>query len=264
MSLHEWYIFPAHPHLPPPDWPALSQRLLADGLLAPSDGQHVAPEDLLEVSRELTFAGHGPWIEVDPAWRRTSQVVDAYRQARASASGITLPDGLSVPDTVARLRAQGLPFAQWSDTGAWTWGGPRHRLDTAAASLFDSREEWGTDATTLSISLLAFEGTPMVTAGENLETPRLPGTDVPLQALDPYEHYTAFIGEAYEDPTAVWTDPVSGKAFHLLDLDWQHALGFGFRFVKIEGGGSEAFVQRFTDRIARLGGEPMTYAHLHL
>jgi hypothetical protein len=264
MSLHEWYIFPTQPHLPAPDWPALSQRLIEVGLLCPSDGQHVAPEDLLEVSRELTFAGHGPWIDVDPAWRRTSQVVDAYRTTRASASGLSLPDGLSMIDTVARLRMQGLAFALWPDPGTWTWGGARHRLAPGAAPLFDSPEEWETDAAALSISLLACEGTPTVTAGENLCAPTRPGEHNPLESLAPYGDAMAFIGAAFDDPSATWTDPVSGKAFHLLDLDWQHSLGFGFRFVKIEGGGSEAFVERLTDRLTSLVGQPMTYAHLHL
>lgn len=264
MSLHEWYIFPTQPHLPPPDWPALSRRLIDERLLAPADAQHVAPEDLLEIGQQLTFAGYGDWIDIDPGWRRTAQVVAAYQAASPGAAAITLPDGLTMADTVAHLRAQGLPFDLWSDTGAWSWGGVRHRLDAGALSLFEDRQEFDTEEAALSISLLAFDDTPMVTAGENLSAPMLPGQDEPLHDLEPFGHHTDFIGVAYDDPTTTWTDPNSGKAFHILDLDWQNTLGFGYRFVKIEGGGSEAFVGRLTNRIAAMTGQPMTYAHLHL
>jgi hypothetical protein len=264
MSLHEWYVFPTQPHRPPPDWPELSQRLVAERILAPADAEHVAPEDLLEVGQQFTFAGWGPWIDLDPGWRRTSQVVEAYRAACPAAAAITLPDGLTMADTVAHLRAQGLPFAMWSDTGEWSWGGVRHRLDTGALPLFDDRHEFESEETALSISLLAFDDTPMVTVGENLCAPRRPGADEPLAALPPFDHHTDFIGAAYEDPAAVWRDAETGKAFHILDLDWQHTLGIGFRFVKIEGGGSEAFVERLTALVSRLAGQPMTYAHLHL
>jgi hypothetical protein len=266
MSQHDWYIFPTHPHLPAPDWPALSQSLIDAGILLQADGGNIAPEDLRELSSELAINGAAPWIDVDTAWRTTSEVVDAYRPTSDKVAQLSLARGLSMRDTVASMREQGFDFKFWPslEAKASKWGGARHRLGEGAIALFDSPQEWEREQISLSISLLAFEGTPHVTAGENLCVPFKPGTTEPLTDIEPYGSHMDFIGAAYEDPAVTWTDPETGKAFFIFDLDWQQSLGLGWRFVHIEGGWNAGFLDRFSGRLAALLGQSMTVAHQHL
>lgn len=266
MSQHDWFIFPTHPHLPAPDWPSLSQRLVDEGILMPADGQHIAPEDLRELSSELSIHGPAAWMDVDPAWLTTSEVVDAYRADSDSVARVSLARGLSMPDTVASMREQGFAFQFWPslDAQRCAWGGARHRLGEGAIPLFESREAWARQQAKLSISLLAFEETPYVTAGENLCAPLKPGTNEPLTRMGPYGDHMGFIGAAYEDPAVTWTDPDTGKSFHIFDLDWSQSLGLGYRFVHIEGDWNGGFLDRFSARLAALLGQSMTVAHQHL
>ncbi len=266
MSQHDWYIFPTHPHLPSPDWPALSARLIDEGILLPADGQNIAPEDLNELSSELSINGQARWIDVDPAWRTTSEVIDAYRPYSDRVAQLSLPRGLSMADTVAAMREQGFDFQFWpgTDEARSAWHSPRHRLGEGAVDFFESRAEWEGVQATMSVSLLAFEVTPNVTAGENLCAPMKPGTREPLTELTPYGSYMDFIGAAYEDPSVTWTDPDTGKAFHILDLDWSESLGLGYRFVHIERAWDEKFFDRFSARLAAMLGQSMTVAHQHL
>ncbi|QEI07847.1 hypothetical protein FXN63_19890 [Pigmentiphaga aceris] len=266
MSQHDWFIFPTHPHLPPPDWPALSQRLIDTGILLPADGQHIAPEDLRELSSELAIHGQTSWVDIDPSWRTTADVVDAYRASSEAIARLSLAPGLSMADTVATMREQGFAFQFWpsSDAERCAWGGTRHRLGDAAAALFDDKDEWVREANALSFSLLAYAGSPNVTAGENLCAPLRPGTDEPLELMAPFGTHVDFIGAAYEDPAVTWTDPDTGKSFHIFDLDWSQSLGLGYRFLKIEGGWHADFFERLRAHLAGLLGQPMTISHQHL
>jgi len=71
----------------------------------------------------------------------------------------------------------------------------------------------------------------MVSAGENVSDPKVPGTD---RVVD---DWVEFIDRWVKNTDEKWVDPVSGKSFGLFNLDWENTLAAGKGMLSIMNAG---------------------------
>ncbi|WP_249292954.1 hypothetical protein, partial [Achromobacter ruhlandii] len=220
MSEHHQFIFPRYPHLPPPDWPALQARLLAEGYLLEPRGDRVPREALDTLSHGLARLKEGSF-QYREGLRTTGDVIALYQSAGHLPSDIPVRHGDTLEETLALLAAHGVaPDAAFDDERS-SWRGPYFCLGPAARALLNpaQRAHYDADPAGFSVVMLAYEGPePYVGVGENLEVPSLPGSDEPLEALPPFGSHVDFIGVAYEDPAVRWRNPADGPDHHPSDL----------------------------------------------
>ena len=96
----------------------------------------------------------------------------------------------------------------------------------------------------------------MILAG-SLQPPGIPGTD------RVFEEWEEFIEPWSYDPSLQWVDPESGKAYGLLDLDWEHSFGACKCCLTVFGPGY-LNGEKTADLISELTGQPHRYALVHL
>lgn len=265
MSEHHQFIFPRYPHLPPPDWPALQARLLAEGYLLEPRGDRVPREALDNLSHRLARLKAGSFQYRD-GLRTTGDVIALYQSAGHLPPDIPVRHHDTMEETLALLAAHGVvPDASLDDEHS-SWRGPYSCLGPAARALLTpaQRAHYDADPAGFSVVMLAYEGPePYVAAGENLAVPSLPGADESLEELQPFGSHVDFIGMAYENPAACWRDPADGREYHLFDLDWHYSLALGFRMIRancLEEGSAEALARA----IGQMVDQPMACSHRHL
>lgn len=265
MSEHHQFIFPRYPHLPPPDWPALYARLLAEGYLLEPRGERVPREALNDLSHGLARLKEGSFQYRD-GLRTTGDVIALYQAAGHLPPAIPVRHHDTLAQTRALLAAHGIAPDDSLDHERSTWRSPQCCLGPAARALLNpgQRAHYDADPAGFSVVLLAYDGPePYVGVGENLEVPSLPGSDEPLQELPPFGSHVDFIGVACEDPAVRWQNPATGRAYHLFDLDWHYSLALGFRMIRancLEQGSAEALAQA----VGRMVDQPMACSHRHL
>lgn len=180
MSQHDLFFFPKEPHRPPPDWPAVKKALLAEEIILPAVGSQVPWVALHELSFSLCKLRTGQdWLH-DKAWRSTGDVIDAYKAAGLLSPSIATRHDRTVAETVSDLRNEGIVLDdEWCllEARDCSWGGVRHRPGPGLLPYYDRPGHEPVD--TMALTLLAFEGKPVVLAGESLHAPCLPGTDEP-------------------------------------------------------------------------------------
>lgn len=261
MSLHELYVFPRHFHGARPDWAALERRLLNEAILLPPVGDNIPRQDIYGLVHRLSPTGFLPLHEAGRVGS-IGELIELYKNEGALPGTVAITADMGVADILATLRAHDVSMDE-----RWLNDGRRHRLGPGARELFASARHWEENHREFAITLQQFDDMPTVTAGENLQPPLSPSTGEPLDELAPFGSHLDFIGAVYEDPTATWTDPLTGLPHYILDLDWGRSLGMGYRAVRLEyglGSGDEVFYARFTERLSQWIGEPMVMAYLHL
>lgn len=265
MSLHEQYIFPLQPHLPPPDWPALDALLLEKGFVISPRGTDVPAWALNELRHRLCQA-----LDCQLVWREgaqtTGDVLRDYVGAGTLPEGLPIRDDMTMAETLQLLARHDICPLIKEESDHCTWHSPAYKLGPAAVALLseEGARYYEEAPGRFHLTLLAYDGPhPSVCVGENLEPPCLPGSDEPLAALPPFESHVDFIGAAFENPGAQWYCEQTGQNYHLLDLDWQYSLGFGFRMIRLQGMDQDS-TMRLAQAIGELVGQPMGCSHLHL
>jgi hypothetical protein len=267
MSLHDCFVFPAAPHLPAPDMPALERWMLQEKIILPAVGADVPAKALYALSHAIERLPGANALLVDADWRTAADVVASHVQAG------NLPDSLhvhgdgSVEDCVAAIRDHGIALGDawlfW-EHNASRWFSPRYRAGPGILDLFDIGDR-GQPIDDLTIVLFQIdpEEPPFVVAGEGTCPPLVPGECDAREDFPPFGDYTDFIGVAYNDIRAQWTHPDTGQRYGILDLDWESGLGIGWSFIQFEGG-SGRDLATFADAVGKVCGQGMMYAHRHL
>jgi hypothetical protein len=262
------YFFSRAPHEPQYDWFSLEKAMLEQALILPADGENVPRKALLELSFCLfTWSNQKQYLNVEYHWRSAHDVIMAYKNIGALPQNTILPDvGMNIEMAVEFLRQQGVLLddgwrAITDDNCVWT--SPRYSPGPALASFYSPSSESIDPLENPALTLFFCEGPPRVIASANTETPRLPGSRLPIEDFSPFGSYIDFIGAAYEDLNSVWTDKVTGTRHRILDLDWKKGLGIGHRFVMIEDAGS-LDPDLFANELSRLTCHFMTYAYEHI
>ncbi|MDR9836081.1 hypothetical protein [Herbaspirillum huttiense] len=265
MSLHEDYIFPLQAHLAQPDWPALEQALLAQGFIIPPRGEDVpgpALQDLLHLLCRALDCGF-QWKE---NIRTTGDVLRCYVESADLPADFPTPDDLTMAETLALLARHGIVIKDPYENKAVTWSSPMYSLGPATLALLSANcmSDYERYRDQFSLSLEACDGpNPMVHVGENLEIPRVPGSDELLKELPPFGSHVDFLGASWEDPAVQWHDERSGRSYRILELDWQYSMALGFRMVRLKGFDRDSTL-RLAAAVAELAGEPMGASHLWL
>ncbi|MCF7769882.1 hypothetical protein [Achromobacter pulmonis] len=265
MSQHHQFIFPRYPHLPPPDWPALQARLLAEGYLLEPRGDRVPREALDTLSLGLARLREGSFQYRD-GLRTTGDVVALYQSAGDVPAAVPVRHHDTMQETLTLLAAHGIVPDFTLDDEHSSWCSPHYCLGPAARALLNpgQRAYYDADPAGFSVIMPAFDGPePYVGVGENLQAPSLPGSDEPLEAMPPFGSHVDFIGAAYEDPAVRWRHPANGRDYHLFDLDWHYSLALGFRMIRancLEQGSAEALARA----IGQMVDQPMACSHRHL
>lgn len=117
---------------------------------------------------------------------------------------------------------------------------------------------------TLALTLFSVDPdeNPHVVVGENTVAPSVPGSDEPLEWLEPYGSHIDFIGAVYQDIETIWADPTDGREYFAMDLNWHEGFGIGWHFMKLEDGG-DFDRERVAQVIGDIAGQPMLFTHCH-
>lgn len=265
MSLHEDYIFPLQAHLQQPDWPALEQALIAKGFVIPPRGAEVPGPALADLLHQLSTA-----LDCGYQWKEnvltTGDALRCYVESGDLPADFPTPDDLTMAETLALLAEHGIVIEDRDENDPVTWASPMYRLGPAALALLSSScmDDYERYRYGFSLSLEACDGpNPMVHVGENLEIPRVPGSEELLKEMPPFGSHVDFLGAAWEDPAVQWHDERSGRRYHILELDWQYSMALGFRMVRLKGFDQDSTL-RLAEAVATLVGQPMGASHLWL
>ncbi|MFJ1298436.1 hypothetical protein ACILG0_00645 [Pseudomonadota bacterium AL_CKDN230030165-1A_HGKHYDSX7] len=265
MSEHHQFLFPLHPHLPAPDWRALDARLREQGYVLAPEGDGVPARELdnlsLRLSRALDCA-----YQYDADTRTPADILALYIRTGALPADFPLHPHAGIADTLALLTARGIVFDDtFADTEGSDWRSPYYRMGPATRALMspDTAQAYDAEPRAFGLLLLAYDGPdPAVHVGENLNVPTLPGSTDPLEDMPPYGSYLDFIGAAYADPTVQWHAP-DGRAYTILELDWQYSFSLGYRMVRTDGLDEDS-ARNLAKAIGEMVGVPMGCSHRHL
>jgi hypothetical protein len=263
MSEHSQHIYPRYPHLAAPDWPALHARMLETGFLLPSVGEQVPRAALADLSFQIALVP-GRGYRHDPAMRTAADVLALYVESGDLPAGLPLNPMHSIEEAVDLLQSRNIELRAERDEEGCAWRSPQHCLGPAAVACLspDMRAAYQADPREFGMQLVVYEGL-CVPVGENLCQPRLPGSDEALAELEPFGSHIDFIGAAFEDPAVQWTNPADGRAYYILDLDWQYSFGLGTHMICAHG-----LDQQSTEALAaatgQLADQPMACHHCHL
>ncbi|MBD9429519.1 hypothetical protein IB257_06195 [Achromobacter sp. ACM03] len=266
MSEHHQFLCPRDLHLPPPDWQALETKLLEGGYVLEPRGGNIPYRALLNLSFGLATLNEGSYQYQEPL-RTTGDVIAMYVRAGYLPADIPIRHNDTMAEALELLASQGItPGELYADNEGSDWNSPQYCLGPAARPYLtpDTQASYDADPRNFPLMLLAYDGSePRVAVGENLSEPSLPGSDVLLESMPPFDSHVDFIGAAYEDPAAQWHCAENGRDYRILELDWQYSLTMGFRMVRTEwlDDGSARGLARL---IERLTGLVMVCSHRHL
>lgn len=265
MSEHHQFLFPLHPHLPAPDWRALDARLREQGYVLAPEGDGVPARELDNLSLRLSRALDCDY-QYDAGTRTPADILALYIRTGALPADLPLHPHAGIADTLALLTSRGIVFDDtFADTEGSDWRSPYYRMGPAARALMspDTAQAYDADPRAFGLLLLAYDGPdPAVHVGENLNVPTLPGSTDPLEDMPPYGSYLDFIGAAYADPTVQWHAP-DGRAYTILELDWQYSFSLGYRMVRTDGLDEDS-ARNLAKAIGEMVGVPMGCSHRHL
>ena len=266
MSEHHWFLLPKQPHLPAPDWRQLERLMLEKQMLLPASGQDIPGCMLTDLS--MAFAGiPGAMYLYDKTWKSAEDVLRTHMAAGHIPATILTSPHWSIEDAVQALQAHAVPLGdawKFSEHKWCNWASPRYRIGPGMRTFYEERDyEIESRRAAVTLFTTPEDQLPFVTAGENTTAPCIPGDDAELEELDPFGSYVDFIGAAYEDIHATWTNPDDGRRYHILDLDWSCGLGVGWNFMQFDNGG-DFDRDRFAAVIGKLIGQPVLFAYRHL
>ncbi|WWW36211.1 hypothetical protein V8017_04435 [Stenotrophomonas rhizophila] len=263
MTMHDCFVFPAAPHLPAPDMPALERWMLQERIILPAVGADVPAKALYALSHAISRLPGANVPPVDADWRTAADVVATHVQAGNLPDALRVNGDGSVEDCVKAIRDHGIALDDawlFGKHAACTWFSPRYRAGPGMVRLYDPDRIGEIDHLSIVLFQIDAGEPPFVVFGAGTSAPTVPGEDTEREDFPPFGDYMDFIGAVYEDLHADWVHPDSGRRYALLDLDWEYSLGIGRCFIQFEGG-SGYDLERFVQALGEACGQRMTYAH---
>ncbi|PWF24913.1 hypothetical protein [Corticimicrobacter populi] len=268
MSEHDYFIYPRQPHLPPPDWRALEKRLLHEGYIVPNslvETDTIPYTTLFKLYRQLLLDS-----EVAVGERSIKDLLQRMQAANMLPAGMVLPAQPTGELLADVLRPHGIDLqpGDYMPHGAdhaspIYYLGPATEARLATAETASGTEYFRPSHHTPMLELLEYHRKAYVPIGENLEEPRLPDHEIPIQNYAPFENHIDLIQAAWEDPALLWRSPENGQDYRILDLDWEHTFGLGYRMVRLSSISSD-LLPELTALVSEVTGVPMQWHHCHL
>jgi hypothetical protein len=251
MSDNWLHIFPADPRQAKPDWPRLRGQLLDRGFIQRALGRATDREMLHEILKAVLEAGR---VSAPSNLREVSKPSDVIAAIRAAGLELNIPPidyhTLPIPQFVDMLMdKEALP--RGFDPAANEIYRPGPLFDTMC-DVPNALYRWPEP----TIYFRDFGDKIMILAG-SLQPPGIPGTD------RVFEEWVEFIEPWSYDPSLQWVDPESGKAYGLLDLDWEHTFGAGKCCLTVFSPGY-LNGEKAAALVSELTGQPYRYALVHL
>lgn len=263
MSDHHQFIYPRYPHLPAPDWQSLYVHLSEAGFILPTRGAQVPMTALLDLSFRLARVP-GRIYQFDNRMRTAADVLALYVRAGYLPADLPITPLMNVEEAVALLLTQNIELCSDDSLEHSTWHSAEHCFGPAAVACFspDIHAEHNMEPQAFGMCLLTYDK-PYVPIGENFCSPSVPGSDEPLEILPPFGSSLDFIDAAYRDPAVQWVNPLDGRAYYPLDLDWQFSFGFGTRMIRVHGLDMHS-TEALAAQIGKLIDQSMACHHRHL